>query len=37
MEAGGRGIRKAYNKPPAASRLTNVTLYFIITVVAATE
>lgn len=37
MGAGDRGICKAYNKPPAASRLTNVMLYFIITAAAATQ
>lgn len=33
---GGIGICKAYPKPPAESRLTNVVLYFIITAAAAT-
>lgn len=35
MGAGGRGICKAHNKPPAAPRLTNVMLYFITAAAAA--
>lgn len=35
MGAGGRGICKAHNKPPAASCLTNVMLYFITAAAAA--
>lgn len=35
MGAGGRGICKAHNKPPAASCLTNVMLYFMTAAAAA--